>query len=93
MALFQWVGRQLWALVTWVFRSIGGLIAELLRETGRGIGRLFARFLPWAIGAALVVGMIKFMPEVVAPLVGIVFCFVALWVMVRGILPGGKKKK
>ncbi|MBP9727961.1 MAG: hypothetical protein KBD27_01140 [Candidatus Moranbacteria bacterium] len=93
MGFFTWIGRQLWALISWVFRSIGGLIAELFREIGRGIGRLIARFLPWAIGAALIIGMIQFMPEVVAPLIGIVFCFVALWVMVRSILPGGKKKK
>lgn len=92
MAFFQWIGRQLWALVSWVFRSIGGLIAELCREIGRGIGRLIARFLPWAIGAALIIGMVKFMPEVVAPLVGIAFCIIAIRVMVRGILPGKKKK-
>lgn len=93
MAFLQWVGRQLWAFTSWVFRSLGGLIAELLREVGRGIGRLIARFLPWAIGAALVIGMVKFMPEVIGPLVGIAFCFIALRVMVRGLLPGGKKKK
>lgn len=92
MAFFQWIGRQLWALVAWVFTSIGGLITELLRETGRGIGRLIGRILPWAIGAVLVVGIIKFMPEIIGPLVGIAFCFVALRVMVRGLLPGGKKK-
>jgi hypothetical protein len=92
MAFFQWIGRQLWALIAWAFRSIGDLIAEFFREVGRGIGRLIARFLPWTIGAAVIIGMIKFMPEVVAPLVGIIFCFVALWVMVRGILPGKRKK-
>lgn len=93
MAVLQWIGRQLWTLISWVLRSLSEMIAELFREIGRGFGRLITRFLPWAIGAGVVVGMIKFMPEVVAPLVGIVFCFVALWVMVRGILPGGKKKK
>lgn len=90
---FTWILEQLGALILWVPRAIGGLVAELLREIGLGIGRLIARFLPWAIGAALVLGMIKFMPEVVAPLVGIAACFYAIWLMVRSILPGGRKKK
>ena len=94
MAFFQWAGRQFGAFVLWLLRSIGGLIAEFCREIGRGIGRLITRVLPWAIGAALVIGMVNFMPEVVGPLVGIAFCFVALWVMMRRLLPGsGKKKK
>ncbi len=90
---FAWLFRGLGQLILWFFRSIGGLIAELFREIGRGIGRLIARFLPWAIGAALILGMVKFMPEVVGPLIGIAFCFVALWVMTRRLLPGGRKKK
>ena len=92
MVFFQWIGRQLGVFVLWLLRSIGGLIAELFREMGRGIGRLVARFLPSATRAAAIVSMIKFMPEVVGPLVGIAFCFIALRVMVRSILPGGKKK-
>lgn len=92
MAVLQWIGRQLRALITLVLRSLGGLIAELFREIGRGIGRLIARFLPWAIGAGVVLGIVKFMPEVVAPLLGIAFCIGALWVMVRRLLSGGKKK-
>lgn len=90
---FTWIGRQLGAFVLWLLRSLGEMIAELLREVGRGIGRLIARALPWVIGAAVILGVIHFAPGAVAPLVGIAFCLVAIRVMVRGLLPGGKKKK
>lgn len=67
-------------------------MARFFSWIGRGIGSLVWRFLPWITGALVALGTIEFAPEMAAPLVGIAFCFIALWVMVRGFLPGKKKK-
>lgn len=89
--LFVWIVRGIGQVVVWAFRSIGDMLADLLREIGRGLGRLIARVLPWGIGALAVIGLVKYSPDTLVQLGGIGILVFALWVMVRGIIPGRRK--
>lgn len=96
-AIALWTVRQFINLVLWILRGIGGLLRDialdLLRSVGRGIRRFVRWLAPWAIGAGITFWLIRYEPEAAGSLFGIAVCFFALWIMVRSLLPGGKKKK
>lgn len=90
MQFFTTILNTCGAMVLWVVRMLAGVMEEIFHGIGRGLGQMMAQLMPWIIGAAVVLGVIKFMPEIVGPLFGIAVCIIALRVMVRGFFPGGR---
>ncbi len=70
----------------------GWFVNDLVVGTATATGRLVRRLAPWTIGALLVVWLMKYQPGLVASLIGIAFCFIAIGWMARRLLPGNKKK-
>lgn len=88
---FDWLFRGIGRIILWMLQAIGGMLANLLREIGRGIGRLIARALPWALGALAILGMVTYAPDTLIQLGGIGILVYAGWVIFRGIIPGRRK--
>jgi len=87
---FTTILNTLGAMALWVVRMLAGVVEEIFRGIGHGLGQLMAQAMPWIVGAVVVLGVIKFAPEVIGPLFGIAVCIIALRVMVRSFFGGGR---
>lgn len=81
------------AMALWVLRMLAGVVEEIFRGIGRGLSQMLAQMMPWIIGAVVILGVIKFMPEIIGPLFGIAVCIIALRVMMRGFFPRGRNNE
>jgi len=82
--------RGLGSFLAWVGRAIVTIIRTLLEESVRGVFGLLRPILPWAVGAAIVLLLMRFAPETAEAIIVLIILGLVLKMML-GKSP--KKKK